>query len=392
MGACIRALIVCIALTLTLTPADAAEPVRELPTLGGADAQAEDINDLGQIVGWSQSVGIAVEATIWNSEIPSSLGTPAGLDFSFANAINNMGEVAGYSELGASPGEPGNFSTATFWGAGSVVDIGAEMAFSYSTGYDINDNGIVALQGDHPGPFGFTAGWVWKLGMGGIPAGADPIYRFGANLGINNQNDIVGYASAGFDGGQAILTRFNGVGWDTGIEIGPQAVRFSATAEAISDSGIVVGVAGDDDRHVSEAVIYTLDPRRPVVWLDTLDDFEYSKPLDVNDSGLITGQAVRFIDGDWELRAVVWDDEQIYDLNHLLRRTSSFCVLIGATGVNENNDVVGYGRLDNGDIRPFVIPHLGQGQSSGLLGHPRTPANLPCDRPGRAAPITLLPL
>jgi len=64
--------------------------------------------------------------------------------------------------------------------------------------------------------------------------------------------------------------------------------------------------------HAFEAVVFTLD------------DFEDSNPLDVNDSGMI----------------------------------------------------VGYGKLHNGDERPFLIPRLGEGPSSGLFGHPKTPADL----------------
>ena len=376
MSTWIRALAVSIVLTLIPALAVAADPVIELPTLGGAHAQAEDINDLGQIVGWSVRVGVAVEATIWNSGVPSGLGLPGAMRFSFANAINNAGEVSGYSELGTMPGEPGNFMTATFWGAGGVVDIGAEMAFTSSIAYDINDNGMVALQGDNPGPFGFTAGWVWNQAQGGIPAGADPIYRFGANYGINNLNDVVGFGAVGFDGAQAILARFNGAGWDNGVEIGPQAVRAPAAANAISDSGIVVGQAGDGGVHVFEAAIFTLDPARPVVWLDTLDDFEDSTALDLNEAGMIVGYALHYAYPEPELRAVVWVDEEIYDLNHLLKRNSNFRILVSATGVNENGDVVGYGKLHNGDTRPFLIEQLGQGPSSRLFGHPRTPADL----------------
>jgi uncharacterized membrane protein len=372
----IRALTISIVLTLIPALAIAADPVVELPTLGGADAAAEDINDLGQIAGWSARVGVAVEATVWNDRVPGGLGFPPDMRFSFANAINNNGEVAGYSELGAVPGQPGNFQTATFWGTGVVVDIGTSTGFTNSIAYDINDNGVVALQADHPGPLGFTAGWVWSLAVGSTPAGADLLYRLGGNRGINDLNDLVGFGAVRFDGGQAILARFNDNGWDTGVEIGPQAVRFSATASAISDSGMVVGQAGDDGVHAFEAVIYTLDPARPVIWLDTLDDFEDSNALDVNSSGLITGYALRSIDGASEQRAVVWVDEQIYDLNHLLRPKSNFRILVSATGVNENGDVVGYGQLYNGDTRPFLIPQLGQGPSSGLFGRPRVPADL----------------
>lgn len=372
----IRALIVPAILTLIPTLVAAADPVVALPTLGGANAQADDINDLGQIVGWSERVGGAVEATVWTSGVPSGLGMAPGRRFSFATAINEVGEVAGYSETGTVPGDPGNPRTATFWGAGGVVDIGASMGFTYSIGYDINDNGVVALRGDHPEPFGFSIGWVWSHAMGGVQAGADSIYRFGANFGINNLNDVVGYGAAGFDGAQAILAPFDGTRWGIGIEIGPQAVRAPAVANAISDNGIIVGQAGDGGVHVFEAALYTLDRGKPVVWLDTLDDFEDSTALDVNEAGLIVGEALHFGEAGYEIRAVVWVDEEIYDLNHLLQRKSPFHMLISASGVNANGDVVGFGRLHGGAIRPFLIRRLGEGPTSGLFGHPKVPADL----------------
>ena len=101
-----------------------------------------------------------------------------------------------------------------------------------------------------------------------------------------------------------------------------------------------------------------------------------SAALDVNDAGLIVGDGIWYLDSGPEKRAVAWVDGQIYDLNQLLRRTSSFRLLVSATGVNANGDVVGYGELYNGDIRPFVIYELGQGPSSRLLGHPGEPADL----------------
>lgn len=376
MSTRIRAMVVSVLLTLSPALATAAEPVVELPTLGGAHAQAEDINDLGQIVGWSALSDGRVEATIWTAEGPRSLGRAPGTDFSFAAAINNLGAVAGHSELGTIPGDTSNTRTATFWGPDGVIDIGAAMRFGNSTGYDINDNGIVALKGDHPEPLQISTGWVWSTETGGIQAGPDLLYRFGGNHGINNSNDVVGYGAAGLDGAQAILARYDAGRWEPGVEIGLQAVRAPTSANAISDSGIIVGQGGDDGVHSYEAAMFTLDPRKPVVWLDTLDDFEDSNPLDVNDAGLIVGYVLRFDEYVVDLRAVVWLDEQIYDLNHLLRPNSSFRVLISATGVNANGDVVGYGRLLDGSIRPFLIREVGQGPTSGLFGHPGTPADL----------------
>jgi uncharacterized membrane protein len=351
------------------------QQVQELPTLGGANARAYDVNDVGQIVGVSTHAGEAVaEATVWNAQIPTGLGMAAGTNFSFANAINNIGEVAGYSEVGTVPEQPGNAKTATFWGAGGAFDIGGSMSLDHSTAYDLNDGGVVALQGDHPGEFGLTTGFVWSLSMGGTQAGPDPFYRFGANFGINILNDLVGNAAASFDGAQAIYARFNGAGWDTGIEIGPQAVRDPAVANAISDTGIIVGQAGDGRRHRSEAAIFTIGARKPVAWLDKLDDFDDSNALDVNDAGLIVGESRRFASAGVDQRAVVWVDENILDLNYLLNSNSEFHQLLSATGVNNNGAIVGYGRLFNGDVRAFVIdPFVRNANAQGLYGQPAPP-------------------
>jgi len=359
----IRILTVCVALGPMAAMLAWGQQVEELPTLGGSAAWAYDINDLGQIAGCSTLAGDAVlEATVWNEGVPGGLGVAAGTDFSCANAINIHGEAVGYSETGAVPEQPGNPKTATFWDGAGAFDIGASLGLKRSIAYDINDAGVAALEGDNPNGFGGTAGYAWSIMMGGTPAGADPIYRFGANYGINNANDLVGFAAAGFDGAQAIYARFNGKGWDVGIEIGPQAVRAPARANAISDSGIVVGQAGDDRRRSNEAVIFKLDPRRPVAWLDKLDDFDDSNARDVNDDGLIVGDSLRFGDTGVEQRAVAWVDEKIFDLNLLLNPSSDFEILVSATGVNNSRDIVGYGRLHDGSVRPFVI--------HGFVGNP----------------------
>lgn len=360
----IRILTVCAALVSMGAMLARAERVEELPSLGGFDARAYDINDLGQIVGClTVPGGPGLEAVIWNDGVASGLGIAAGNNFSCAYRINIHGEAVGYSETGALPAQPGNTRTATFWDATGPFDIGASLGLKFSTAFDVNDSGVVAMQGDNPN-FGPTTGWVWSMDQGGTPAGADPLYRFGANYGINNDNDMVGYAAAGFDGAQAIYTQFVGKGWATGIEIGPQAVRAPAQATAISDTGIIVGQAGDDRSRSNEAVIFKLNPGRPVAWLDKLDDFDDSIALDVNDEGLIVGNSLRFVATGVETRAVAWIDGEIYDLNNLLNASSSFATLLEATAVNDNRDIVGFGRLHDGRVRGFVIYGFNRNPSS----------------------------
>lgn len=66
---------------------------------GGTDgSSAMDINDLGQVVGYSRT-GTGYRAFLWTSGGGmQNLGDlPGGEDYSYAFAINDLGQVVGYS-------------------------------------------------------------------------------------------------------------------------------------------------------------------------------------------------------------------------------------------------------------------------------------------------------
>jgi probable HAF family extracellular repeat protein len=78
------------------------------------------------------------QATIWNGTVPTVLGA-LGASPSYATAINNLGEVAGYSSTSS-----GNCCTDAFvWNGGSLISLGSGIAFG------INDAGVVV--GDSSG-------------------------------------------------------------------------------------------------------------------------------------------------------------------------------------------------------------------------------------------------
>jgi probable HAF family extracellular repeat protein len=124
-----------------------------LGTLGGHQSLAQGINDLGQIVGWSQLAGGSVRATLWQSGSIIDLGS-AG-DYSSATAINNKGQV-----VGSSTG-PAN-ARAFMWDQGRMINLGTLGQGGDSVAYDINDLGIVV--GEYNFQPGVTRGFVWYLG------------------------------------------------------------------------------------------------------------------------------------------------------------------------------------------------------------------------------------
>lgn len=66
----------------------------DLSTQGGTSSSANAINNLGQVAGWAQTAGGEVHATVWNGTTPTDLGTLGGTR-SIANGINDVGQVVG---------------------------------------------------------------------------------------------------------------------------------------------------------------------------------------------------------------------------------------------------------------------------------------------------------
>src|SRR4029077_5202320 len=69
--------------------------ITDLGTLGGASSYARGINDLGHVVGYSETAGAQIHGFIWQNGWMSDLGTLPGGTYSDAHAINNADQVVG---------------------------------------------------------------------------------------------------------------------------------------------------------------------------------------------------------------------------------------------------------------------------------------------------------
>ncbi|HET7061013.1 MAG TPA: hypothetical protein VFI43_02420, partial [Nitrosospira sp.] len=163
---------------------DLGPPGSEQPSVGNA------VNDSGQVAGWSENPRDAgYQATVWNGPKATALDTLAGWSFSSAQAINDSGQAAGYSTLrvGEDPSTPTTYR-ATLWNGTVATDLGT-LGGQYSFANAINETGEVAgwAQLAEPGAY-HAALWsgsaVSDLGtLGGTNSAANAINSEGVAVG-----------------------------------------------------------------------------------------------------------------------------------------------------------------------------------------------------------------
>jgi probable HAF family extracellular repeat protein len=165
--------------------------VQELPTFpGDPDGFAATINDRGQIAGVSGSCTTPFHAVLWQNGTVTDLGSLGGT-VNFADDINNQGQVAGFSNL------PGDATTHAFlWEKGVMTDLGTLPGDVSSSGDGINSKGQVV-----GGSFdidGNARAFLWQNGVMTdlntlIPADS-PLFLIEATGTINSRGDIAGFA------------------------------------------------------------------------------------------------------------------------------------------------------------------------------------------------------
>lgn len=297
-----------------------------LPTLGGGDDWADDINDRGEIVGGGLAPDGTYHAAHWSPSTGLSDLGRFGAREAWATAINEIGQVLVLAESGAGP-QPILWSPATgarpfsvdgyvgdadlndfgqvagsrivgrgeqrafLWSGGTILDLG-NMGGYASGATSINNNGSVAGFSAHSD---WTRSFLWTgdHGMTALPMPAGITHS--AAIGVNYAAHVVGY----LHGADHQVRPFLWTAETGTIDLGlPPGLTF-ALALAINDAGEIIGwgYAGPGA------------PRR--AWLRTPDGVftilpdrgGEAIPSAINNRGQISGYATD-ADGVWG--AVVW--------------------------------------------------------------------------------------
>jgi probable HAF family extracellular repeat protein len=231
-----------------------------LPTLGGPNGAANQINILGEVVGTAEDSSpdyscpspqlLNFEPVVWNNghieELPKVGGDADGI----ALAVNRIGQVVGGSGLCSSF----NFNTLTYlmplhallWEKGKATDLGSLGGTGYGGGnlaLNINDFGQVVGNSDLAGDKANHA-FLWSSGKGMRDLGTLPGDAMSAALGINDDGKVVGVSLDANFNPRAFVWQ-HGAMTDLNSLIPTSSTLYLLIACSINTDGQIVGIGID---------------------------------------------------------------------------------------------------------------------------------------------------
>lgn len=254
-----------------------------LPALGTTKSLALDVNDRGEIVGWSSNKARRPHACVWRSGRIIDLGTH-GLANSQAVAINDRGVAVGWRKRRSMTpmsrtrsfawlrgherdltGRGGSVPVAidaagdvvlksrkdnpysvreSLWRAGTLTDLG-DLGGPEVTANAINDTGTVVGVADTTDRQVLHA-FLWRDGhMIDLPAPRRAWWT--EAVAVNNSGLTVGYSLTSNDAPNAAFDDYStAIAWVEGIlaRLPERPHADQSSAAAVNDSGVIVGQSG----------------------------------------------------------------------------------------------------------------------------------------------------
>ncbi len=273
-----------------------------LGSLGGGSGEASDMNQFGQIVGDSERSDGRFHAFLWQDGVMRDLGALPNpvLTSSRAMDINNNGQIVGYS-LANNVAGGGSDDHATLWEKGAVRDLGT-LGGRASRAFDVNPFGVIVGFAQNANGRERAVRWVnGVIGSLGTLGG-----QTSAAIGINAAGHIVGRS-------QDKSGVFRAFIWRDGVmtDLGGLGGRFTQ-ANAINAKGQITGY-GEDPAGVVHAILWS---GGEVTDLGVLPNDRQSYGQDIDGEGRVAG----YSEAGARTRAFLWENGKLRNLGYLTGR------------------------------------------------------------------------
>lgn len=308
---------------------------------GGTMSSANAINEKGQVVGYSQAAG-GNHAFIWDAV--NGMRELSSHPYGVAYSINESGTAVGSWNP--------SWVRSALWTSSGMTDLGTAAGGPYSEAYGINDAGYIVQNDAY---FWGPPGSAYLRSPSGTVTNIGPVpgYNWAYGTGINNLEQICGVGAIAWNSGYRDSRAFR---WDptTGmLVIDPLPGGAWNIALEINESGVVVGqsaVAGGLTHP------YVWDPVDGAVDIGVLASTGVAGggvAQGINDYGVVVGNS-EVAPGVGH--AFFWTgDEGIVDLNSRLLNGTDWQYLEAAYAINNAGLIVGGGFLTNGDYHAFLL-------------------------------------
>jgi len=320
------------------SPAQAASvtySIEDLGTLTGDYASvAMGINQFGDVVGWSAGPTGTRAFVYTTAGGMAALPGPAGRQVSTARAINGSGTVVGTASTGGS-----DIGRAVRWQSGIATDLGTLGSGSFSEARGVNATGTIvgSSSTDGGGLLGTHAfRYSTASGMVDLTPGDDDAHAEG----INDSGQIVGWRN-----GRAFRrtgTTFTDLGVPTGFA--------HSFAYAINGSGQVAGHVISGSGNSERIFRYSNGVMTVIGGLG-----EFNRAFGINAAGDVVGQGLPVLG--LKQGFVYTDANGMQGLNQLIAPTSGWFIL-GATGINDAGQIVGWASGPNGQRAIRLTPSV----------------------------------